>query len=340
MLQFQKILVISLPTRTDHRDALALGSAFTDLKLEYVDGVYGKDVDEKTLPPGAKDLNGLGNRGSWRGHLNAIHRVVAEGLESALIMEDDVDWDIRIKDQLIDFARGIHLLSQPLSLGRYADPTFPRPEQQDTSDPKNLFIGKGNEPTQPVKSPYGDNWDLLWPGHCGTRFPEKDRDPQLPRARAVLVNDITVPETQHIAVGWGNDLIKLQYPNHTRIVHHTAENVCSLVYAVTQRAARQILWKLSLDQLSGPIDISLRNYCDGQDKGRVRNCYTLQPPYFDHHRPIGSTSKYSDINEHDETPQEYNAKAHTYNIRWSMRMNLEKLVEGETNFADQYPDFT
>jgi hypothetical protein len=37
--QFQKIFVINLPSRTDHRDSMALASAFTDLQIEYVDGV-------------------------------------------------------------------------------------------------------------------------------------------------------------------------------------------------------------------------------------------------------------------------------------------------------------
>lgn len=46
----QKILVIGLPSRTDHRDFISLAAALTDLRLEYVDGV--SSVDNRTLPPG------------------------------------------------------------------------------------------------------------------------------------------------------------------------------------------------------------------------------------------------------------------------------------------------
>jgi GR25 family glycosyltransferase involved in LPS biosynthesis len=299
-----------------------LGSAFTDIKVEYVDGIKGAEVDEKTLPPGGTDLNGLGNRGSWRGHLNAIHRVVAEGLESALIMEDDIDWDLRIKDELVDFAKSVHVLKDQQGAGDGA------------AEHKDFVIRRDSTPP-PSRSPYGDSWDVLWLGHCGTRFPEKDTDPKIPPHRAVLLDDATVPEPHYIYLGFGNDKIRTQYPNHTRIVHHTAENVCSLAYAVTQRAARQILWKMSLDKLTGPFDIALRNYCDND--GKVRNCWTIQPSYFNHHRAVGPVSKMSDINDHSGS-EEVNTRAVTDNVRWSVRMNLGRLVEEETEFEEQWPD--
>lgn len=50
-------------------------------------------------------------------------------LASALILEDDADWDVRIKDQLYDFALTSNALTQPLSSNpsKYADSTFPTP---------------------------------------------------------------------------------------------------------------------------------------------------------------------------------------------------------------------
>jgi hypothetical protein len=262
-------------------------------------------------------------------------RVVEQNLETALIMEDDADWDIRLKAQMHDFARGVHLLSQPLasSTSRYADPTYPNPK--DDSEPKNIFLDQGTDTVEPKHSPYGDNWDLLWLGHCGTRFPEKERDSSLPRGRAVLLGDRTVPETQHLALQYGTDELIKNYPNHTRVIHHTAENVCILAYAITQKAARQILYEFGLKEMNGPFDIELRQYCDGLDR-RVHGCYTAQPQYFQHHRAVGSKTAYSDINE--ESKDAYNDKAYTYNIRWSTRTNLGRLVDGETQFIDGWPD--
>jgi hypothetical protein len=63
--------MISLPRRTDLRDAATLAAAFTDLDIEFVDGVPGTDITNRTLPPGAIEhgLNGNG-LGAWRAHMN------------------------------------------------------------------------------------------------------------------------------------------------------------------------------------------------------------------------------------------------------------------------------
>ena len=68
-MQFQKIFVINLPSRTDHRDSMSLAAALTDLRVEYVDGVT--EVDKKSLPPGGTEVNlDSGALGNWRAHMN------------------------------------------------------------------------------------------------------------------------------------------------------------------------------------------------------------------------------------------------------------------------------
>ena len=48
---------------------MSLAAALTDLRIDYVDGV--KEVDNKTLPPGGKEVNlDLGVLGNWRAHMN------------------------------------------------------------------------------------------------------------------------------------------------------------------------------------------------------------------------------------------------------------------------------
>lgn len=243
-------------------------------------------------------------------------------------MEDDVDWDIRIKSQLHQFAGAVHVLTQPLVSKR----------KEVESEEINIGRNLPAPPTPvPTRSPYGDNWDMLWLGHCGVRFPEREKDSELPLGR-VLFTDETVPSSQHIGLQFGTDELATRYANHTRAVHHTAETVCSLAYAVTQRAARQILYDIGLKELRGPFDIMLREYCDGIEGRKVRNCYTAQPQYFQHHRPVGSKRKSSDINGGEKREEDFNEQAHTYNIRWSTRMNMQRLVDGETEFEDQWPD--
>jgi hypothetical protein len=71
ILQFQKIFVINLPHRTDLRDAVSLAAAFTELDVEFVDGVVGKEISLKALPPGGIKANlSYGGLGNWRAHMN------------------------------------------------------------------------------------------------------------------------------------------------------------------------------------------------------------------------------------------------------------------------------
>ena len=48
---------------------MSLAAHLTDLQVEYVDGAT--EVDKKTLPPGAKEVNlTTGELGNWRAHMN------------------------------------------------------------------------------------------------------------------------------------------------------------------------------------------------------------------------------------------------------------------------------
>lgn len=43
---------------------------------------------------------GYGSAKAWVSHLDMIQHSVASGFSTALILEDDVDWDINIKEQM------------------------------------------------------------------------------------------------------------------------------------------------------------------------------------------------------------------------------------------------
>lgn len=77
--------MINLPSRTDHRDAMSLSAAVSNLQLGWVDGVSGDDVLEKALSPRDHKFISLGNKGSWRAS------TVEQNLTTALILKDDVD---------------------------------------------------------------------------------------------------------------------------------------------------------------------------------------------------------------------------------------------------------
>jgi len=83
--------------------------------------------------------------------------VVRRNLTSALILEDDADWDVRIKEQLFEYAHASRALLQPLSNDHstYVDWTYPTP--QDAASPGPILdFNQLPSTINPTTSPYGD----------------------------------------------------------------------------------------------------------------------------------------------------------------------------------------
>jgi hypothetical protein len=266
-------------------------------------------------------------------------RIVAQNIQSALVLENDVDWDLRIKSQMQQFARASRLLLQPLAgtNATFLDPTNPLPHEGDT--PKSFDVHKQaltDQTTPPTTSPYGDlsRWDLLWLGHCGCRFPWIS-DENTPIGRAVISNDETVAEKQHFAVELGDSQLIHAYPAHTRVVSRARVNSCTLGHAFSQAGARKFLYEVGVRKLEDPTDISFRYMCDGVHDRPLATCLTVQPQLFQHHRARGPKSVESDIDDHGDG---FNEHGYTQNIRWSTRLNIPRLAEGRTDYIDLYQD--
>lgn len=326
-----------MPSRTDRRDSMTLTAALSDMQLEFIDGVVGDTVPEKAIPKD-KSLNHLtgAGLGSWRGHMNAIQEMVRQNLTSALIMEDDLDWDIRLKDQLRDFALASRTLTQPLRNrpGTYADPTYPSPVHDAPNTIPDIPFDGLPEMQLPVSSPYGEGWDILWIGHCGMHFPFEGST-AMPKARIIHQNDPTVAPKKNL---WTLNIpfsLKEQYPEHTRAYHHVQEGVCTFGYAVSNHGARALLHDVALKPPTDAFDILLRFFCEGTKGRAMHNCLTAQPGYFFHHRPVGPDRETSDIGDHGDGFRE---RADSDIVRWSVRLNAGELLAGGTNFVDQFPD--
>jgi len=311
-LGFEKVFVVGLPERSDKRDALALTSSLTGFKIDYIDGVKGETIPDKAVPFGA-DRKKLweNNLGSWRGHMNAAREIIENEYSSALIMEDDVDWDVRLKAQLQRFVQGTRFIQTP---------------------PK----------TKPSKiaphSPYGDDWDLLWLGHCGEVFPEdleeyRALDPKDPLRAAisrkyVIDNEMTLPPPDKIT-GYQNFTA---FPN-TRWVHQSGGPICTFSYALSLRGARKVLYDLSVDHLLGPFDNALANLCRyGADPERMgMKCITATPPLFFHHKAkgyIGGDSDIQKVGSGKADKGEIREKGFTENIDCSARNNIRNMMLG------------
>lgn len=300
------------------------------------------------------------------------NRIVELNLTSALILEDDADWDIRLKQQLQAYAVASTAFLQPLR----SDPSSTL-----SSRSKSAQVGRGNDifflgslpqTLPPTTSPYGDNWDILWLGHCGTEFPPnhaasppKNRavplsslasvsPAHLPPLRVAIPDDDTVPEPQHLRphpFALQDSLSSAGYPAHTRVVHAAAGGTaCTQGYAVSARGARRLLWLFGLQTMTTGWDLMLRDWCEGWYRGAEGGrkaglreagvglpvCLTVQPPLFSQH--YGSVSK-SDITSPGGGFLTSKKEVTPY-VRLSVRMNMGRLVHGDRieTLMDQWPD--
>lgn len=300
-LGFQRILCINLPSRTDKRDAIMLASSLTQFRVDWVDGISGDAMDPKAYPSRLDDSGRPsmlpGEIGSWRAHTNAIQKVVSERLTSALIIEDDVDWDVTLKNQLQEFALGS------------------RAVQKD---------GESSE------TPYGEDWDLLWLGHCGIKCHSNDP--------FYMLHDQTAVPYAHLPRYWQGPAVHetVEDRNDTRIVCGIKESVCSYAYAIKYHAAQKLLAALSVspsDQAMPPgepiiFDVVLGRLCG---TGYLK-CISSYPSLMGVWKPAGSRSKHSDIQDlkdpaPTETPSEV---AGSLGVMYSTMLNLPALLDGRS----------
>lgn len=144
------------------------------------------------------------NRGSalaWLAHLDMIKYFIASDLDTAMIMEDDVDWDIAIKEQM-------PLISDAVRNFSHVDP----------SDP----------------APYGRSWDVLWLGHCG-EITENDT-----RRLEFNDTSLGRPAPWDLYSGWSKFKIDNVKEGH-RVIQMAILPVCSFGYALNRENAQKVL---------------------------------------------------------------------------------------------------
>jgi len=254
---------------------------------------------------------------------------------------------MRLKPQLQTFAKAARaLLSTRTAYLNSIDKSFIPSDVTKIYKKISFSLDDLPIPARPRKSPYGDEWDMLWLGHCGTNFRTI-----APTSRILIRDDPTVPSPLHLKPHpfAAPDTYGTLYPPHTRLVHHPSGSSCSLAYALSQRGARKLLYEFGVKAFDKQIDFMLGDFCDNTNEtihgssggvaseGGGRNesrgvCVAVQPPIFSHHYPEGAKS---DIYA---TGGGLVRMVGTLYVRWSMRMNFGRLVSGKKEVLDQWPD--
>ena len=168
-------------------------------------------------------------------------RIVHENISSAIIMESDSDWDMRIKQSMVGVGKGTEVI---------ADWPF------DADDSTNeQAVLQQPEQRHTTRSPYGDKWDIIWLGHCGSAA---NGD-----GRVYAFNDSAAPDKDHVWV-YGPQPSKGHRRAGTRMVYHLRESVCTTAYAMSNQGARK--FDKLFEEANSPIDLKMWDACGNNPK--------------------------------------------------------------------------
>ncbi|OGE52146.1 hypothetical protein PENARI_c011G10107 [Penicillium arizonense] len=300
---FEHIYALNMKERTDKRDFLTLAAAVSGFKVEWLDGVRPDDLHPKAMPDGLDTTVVKPTAvACWRAHMNALLNVINNDYSTALILEDDADWDVSLKPQLREFARGLHGL-------------------------------KGTDQVS-KEAPYGTDWDLLWIGGCASGPSANET------SFYAIPMDPTVPKSHHRST-WGGptEKWKEKYPelaeDSTRFIYRAEMGCCMFGYAVTRKGAQNILSALSVDHLDKPVDNALGDLCAGLYGRRKIECWAPFPNLIGTHRKAGSAFRDSDI---EKTNMADFHEEQAWNMVYSTRRNIQRLVAGEDTVFSQWKD--
>ncbi|EUC27314.1 glycosyltransferase family 25 protein [Bipolaris zeicola 26-R-13] len=303
-LGFQKIYAISMAHRPDKRDYLALMGLVSHLDIEFVDGVNASLMHPKAFPAFWRGEEGLGAYGCWRAHLNVYQKMVQNQIQSALIIEDDADWDVLLKSQMLSFARGVRAI-------------------QDS--------------TLPLHSPYGDSWNLLTLGHLGV-----NNKPHKSGKYYITHNDPTViPESRRILGRKPDPSAEKLKGEHTRIVMEVNKLTGTGAYALSLHGAARLLYDQALLPNAQAIDVAIQRLCRYDGNWPEPFCLGAYPMIFGLYRGIGTLDRDSDRKvEDDEEKSGYSGqrgklmrkKGESSFTVFPVSLNMKGLLQQETKF--------
>lgn len=163
-----------------------------------------------------------------------------KNIATALILENNADWDMRIHEIVPKIIHAVNQTSRP--------PFFNRPSG---------LVGDSF-------LPYRNHWDVLWMGHCGTHGKN---------GRVYQYPDDTVPPPMHeyTSPSISKPSSKL-HVHGTRVVFEPWRTSCSVGYAISHQGAVKL--RKFFESATGSLDIELSGLCATQS---TLTCYSVWP---------------------------------------------------------------
>ncbi|QPG98446.1 hypothetical protein C2857_007617 [Epichloe festucae Fl1] len=296
-LGFEKIYLINLPSRTDRLDWMTLLASLTNVELTLQDGVNGSLVAEKAKPAGSNNLKPE-QLGCWRSHADVWQRMVTENVTSAIILEDDADWDVDVHNIFERLSRQMRQTKL-----RKLPPTAYEEEH----------------------APYGLEWDMLYIGSCWD-IPNKDNRPQ-----HEVYDDPSAPNKNEMSGAYSSELsdwgVHLTDETRVRVLAPTWYSVCTVGYAVTLQGAKRLLYTVGNGKgLQGPVDLAIMSAI----QNNLLSSLTLVPP------PVvpWKTGTVSDSDIDDLTDTADKTPKGSESLRNSGKKALDPLLSGQASYND------
>ncbi|KAG8625330.1 hypothetical protein KVT40_007081 [Elsinoe batatas] len=195
----------------------------------------------------------IGSVMAWLSHHYILEWFLKSRYETILIMEDDMDWDIRLRTvQIPRAAAAMRSLLQPAT----------------------SYWGNQKE------------WDVLYLGHCGDWLQKLEKGfenlqpSNLTSRPHVIYKDPTLPLREDLHPFSQKFLNALDLSQYRRAIHTSGHPLCTFAYAVNRRSAKRILKDIA--PISRPesfaFDAAMLLGC----QHRGLKCFTVNPEMFHH----------------------------------------------------------
>ncbi|OCK77356.1 glycosyltransferase family 25 protein [Lepidopterella palustris CBS 459.81] len=295
-LGFGAILAVSPPESTRRYNLLQAANV-TELDITIPELPRWTEKDEIEFRKKSVDIPQIPRSMifAWMSHLRVLEWFLTSGLETALIIEDDMDWDIRLRSlQAPRVAASIRSF--------FSTPREPNPatKPNTTASPPPYHHPS---PSTPDRFYYGDPsaWDILYLGHfdrwswpsqpvgVGVQTPSS-----LTSQPYTLIPDPTLPPRYNMHPTVASLLTALGVPPATRVLHPSRVTYGSWAYGVTRASAAKII----TDAVAGPgcekwaldaFDQAMLKACQ---KGRVR-CWVVFPELMHHREGVKGMIEYA-----------------------------------------------
>ena len=220
--------------------------------------------------------------------------MVRNNVQSALIFEDDADWDVAFRHQMVLAADAVNFVT--------------------TSPP-------GPE------SPFGNDWDILSLGHCAA-VPQQDTENYfvIPQDPTVLPPAARLEWEKPDMGPWEEGELG---DTQTRLYFRTAWLSCLTAYAVSLRGAQKILYRQSMVPWNEPVDNGIGTMCKNGELDM--SCVSVFPTLVGISKPAGSANRGSDIRDQDNVY--IHEQGWSEMVLYSIRQNVPRLLTGLKTFV-------